>query len=56
MNEQTRLARPKHTVPFTADDYLRMLELGAFEDMRVELVRGGLEKMMPAHWQHGELN
>ena len=34
MNEQTRLARPFHQVPFTADDFLRMMELGAFADMR----------------------
>ncbi len=33
-----------------------MLEMGAFEDMRVELVRGEIEKMMPAEWTHGELN
>lgn len=56
MNEQTRLARPAHAVPFTADDFLRMMELGAFEDMRAELVRGEIEKMTPAGWTHGELN
>jgi Uma2 family endonuclease len=33
-----------------------MLELGAFEEMRAELVRGEIEKMMPAEWTHGELN
>lgn len=56
MNEQTRLARPDHLVPFSAEDFLRMMELGAFADMRAELVRGEIEKMMPAHWSHGELN
>jgi Uma2 family endonuclease len=55
VNEQTRLARD-HISPFTADDFLRMMELGAFADMRAELVRGGIEKMMPAEWTHGELN
>lgn len=56
MNEQTRLSRQDHRVPFTADDFLHMLELGAFEDMRAELVGGVIEKMMPAEWAHGELN
>jgi len=56
VNEQTRFARASHAVPITADDFLRMLELGAFEDMRAELVRGEIEKMMPAEWTHGELN
>ena len=41
-------------MPFTAEDFLHMLELGAFEDMRVELVGGVIEKMMPADWSHGE--
>jgi Uma2 family endonuclease len=56
VNEQTRVARATHAVPFTADDFLRMMELGAFLDMRAELVRGEIEKMMPAEWTHGELN
>lgn len=57
MNQQVRLASAKEWAsPFTADDFLHMLELGAFEDMRAELVRGVLEKMMPADWSHGELN
>lgn len=43
-------------MPFTAEDFLHMLELGAFEDMRVELVGGVIEKMMPADWSHGEVN
>ncbi|NLS28709.1 hypothetical protein S2M10_37200 [Sphingomonas sp. S2M10] len=57
MNQQVRLASNKEWAsPFTADDFLHMLELGAFEDMRAELVRGEIEKMMPADWSHGELN
>ena len=56
MNEQTRLARPDHLVAFSAEDFLRMMDLGAFADMRAELVRGEIEKMMPAGWSHGELN
>jgi Uma2 family endonuclease len=56
VNEQTRLARPDHAVAFTAADFQHMIESGVFEDMRVELVRGELEKMMPANLAHGELN
>ena len=56
MNEQTRLARPDHLAAFSAEGFLRMLELGAFADMRAELVRGEIEKMTPAGWRHGELN
>jgi len=56
VNEQTRLSRPDPLSPFTAEDFLRMVALGAFENMRAELVRGEIEKMMPAHWNHGELN
>lgn len=57
MNHQVRLAANKEwTAPFTADDFLHMLERGAFADMRAELVRGEIEKMMPTDWSHGELN
>ena len=56
MNEQTRLARPTHAIAFTARDFEHMMEAGVFEDMRVELVGGVLEKMMPANLSHGELN
>lgn len=56
MNEQTSITKATHRVPFTADDFLRMMECGAFADMRAELVRGEIEKMMPADWTHGELN
>lgn len=57
MNHQVRLASSTEwATPFTADDFLHMLERGAFDGMRAELVRGGLEKMMPADWSHGELN
>lgn len=56
MNEQTRFSQQDDTVPFTAEDFLHMLELGAFEDMRAELAGGVIEKMMPADWSHGEVN
>jgi len=56
MNQQVRLSANKEwTAPFTADEFLHMLERGAFADMRAELVRGEIEKMMPADWAHGEL-
>ena len=41
---------------FSSADFARMLELGAFEDMRVEPVRGTLEKRAPAYGGHGQQN
>lgn len=41
---------------FTADEYFRMLELGAFGDMNVELVGGYLERMTPANFDHAEVH
>lgn len=41
---------------FTARDYESMLEVGAFDDLRVELVGGVLEKMTPSHLANGECN
>lgn len=41
---------------FNSDDFHRMMDLGAFEDIRVELVRGKLEKMAPADTGHGFAN
>jgi Uma2 family endonuclease len=38
---------------FSADEFARMIECGAFADMRVELVGGVLERMSPAHGDHG---
>lgn len=40
-------------VAFTAADFLHMIDCGAFEDMRVELVGGRLIKMMPGGFGHG---
>lgn len=58
MNEQARIVGRSAEVSagFTARDFLRMMELGAFEDMRAELVGGVIEKMMPAFMSHGECN
>lgn len=58
MNEQARIVAQgaEASAGFTARDFLRMMELGAFEDMRAELVGGVIEKMMPAFMSHGECN
>jgi Uma2 family endonuclease len=50
------MATPLDERLFTADEFARMIECGAFEDMRVELVRGVLERMSPAHGDHGSIN
>ena len=51
-----RTARPFDERLFTADDFSRMIECGAFEDMHVELVGGVLERIAPAHGDHGSTN
>ena len=38
---------------FTAAEFLRMADLGAFEDMKVELDHGELVRMNPPHTAHG---
>jgi Uma2 family endonuclease len=55
MNEFTRIAKDEDLhAGFTVRDFERLMAIGAFEDMRVELVEGVLEKMMPTHMAHGE--
>lgn len=56
MNEMVRIAadRPARVGSFTAREFLAMYEAGAFEDMRVELVAGEIERMAPAYGGHGE--
>ena len=44
--------RPYHV---TADDYLRMIDVGAFGDAHVELMDGGLVEMAPSNTGHGRL-
>ena len=59
MNEHVRLHAAQADFAadaFTTADFLQMLELGAFEDMRAELVGGVIEKMAPAHGDHGTQN
>lgn len=40
---------------FTAGEFLRMAELGAFEDMKVELDHGEILRMNPPYAPHGTL-
>lgn len=40
---------------FTADEFLRMAELGAFQDMKVELSHGELIRMILPHDPHGAM-
>ena len=59
MNQQVHLRVPPADYAanaFTAADFLQMTELGAFEDMRAELVAGVIEKIGPAHGEHGQQN
>ena len=39
----------------TADEYLRMIDAGAFGDAHVELIDGDLIEMSPSHSEHGRL-
>jgi Uma2 family endonuclease len=60
MNRQVTIDRASATRLderlFTVSEFARMIECGAFEDMRVELVDGVLEQMSPAHGDHGSIN
>jgi Uma2 family endonuclease len=41
---------------FTADEFMQMVDCGAFSDMRVELAGGYLERMSPADFEHGSVH
>lgn len=56
MNRPARFASIPEYAVFTAAEFLRMIDAGAFADMRVELVDGDIVKMMPAYLAHGEAN
>ena len=46
------------SVAFTFDDYMHMIEAGAFDTMRekrIELIRGELREKMPPGPSHSEL-
>jgi Uma2 family endonuclease len=53
MNEHSQLA-PERTRPLRRSEYDRLVELGAFEDERVELLRGVLFEMSPHGTRHAE--
>ena len=55
MNRPTQFLHPDGAAParFTAAEFLRMAELGAFDDMKVELDHGELVRMNPPHLPHG---
>ncbi len=51
MNQPARLS-PDNRARFTSAEFLRMVESGAFEDMKVELIDGELERMNPPMGGH----
>jgi Uma2 family endonuclease len=54
MNRSAASLRPEGSAParFTAAEFLRMAELGAFDDMKVELDHGEIVRMNPPHTPH----
>jgi Uma2 family endonuclease len=55
MNRPSQLLQSDGAAParFTAAEFLRMAELGAFDDMKVELDHGELVRMNPPNLPHG---
>lgn len=53
MNTLARLSQSDTRARFTSAEFLRMLEAGAFTDMKVELIEGELERMNPPMSGHG---
>lgn len=56
MNRLARLPSPSIFAGFTTAEFLRIVDSGAFGDLRVELVGGEIVKMMPSYLAHGEAN
>lgn len=52
VNTQTRIVASSAAARFTTTEFLRMVEVGAFDDMKVELVDGELERMPPPMSAH----
>jgi Uma2 family endonuclease len=46
---------PDFHARFTADEFLEMVAVGAFEGMKVELLDGELERMTPPMSEHGRI-
>lgn len=57
MNQDVRI-EPQSLDPsrFSSRDFVDMLDVGAFADMRVELIQGRLEKLSPAQTRHSRMN
>lgn len=57
MNHHVRIEAPSldHS-RFSSRDFIDMLDIGAFADMRVELIEGRLEKLSPAQTRHSRMN
>jgi Uma2 family endonuclease len=49
------LVAPDRIRPLARKEYDRMVELGMFEDEKIELLRGQLVTMSPVGWQHCEV-
>lgn len=46
------LVEPERIRPLSRKEYDQMVELGMFEDERIELLRGALVTMSPQKWHH----
>lgn len=53
MNKPISRLEPAERVRFSTADFQRMIDVGAFEDMWVELIEGDLERMPPPGRVHG---
>ncbi len=47
------LVEPQRIRPLSRNEYDRLVELGCFEDEKIELLRGMLVTMSPQKWPHG---
>lgn len=54
MNELLPRFAVREVIGFTAAEFLRMGEAGAFEDMKVELIGGEIQRMNPPMNEHSE--
>lgn len=54
MNSPSRITAASVKARFTAAEFLQMVEAGAFDDMKVELVDGELERMNPPMNAHSD--
>lgn len=55
MNVMSAIAVPSAPTGFSAAEFWRMAQLGAFENMRVELVEGEFQRMPPPGRTHGTI-